>query len=82
MCQYAYCKENMRASKQLIAAVLLGLLAFSLRFPGAGSFTTVDEFNWMGRSQTFWHELFVDRDIGGTFVTSHPGATATWLAVS
>ncbi|MAF80468.1 hypothetical protein CL628_00480 [bacterium] len=70
----------MTVSKQIIATVLLGLLAFSLRFPGAGSFTTVDEFNWMGRSQTFWHELFYDRDIGGTFVTSHPGATATWLA--
>ena len=70
----------MRLSKQLLVVLAIFLLALALRLPGAGSFTTVDEFNWMGRSQTYWHELFYDHDISGTFVTSHPGATATWLA--
>jgi len=70
----------MKISRRIVAALLIGLLALALRFPGAGNFTTVDEYNWMMRSQTFWHELFYDHDIGGTFVTSHPGATATWLA--
>lgn len=56
------------------------LLALTLRLIGAGSFMTVDEELWMIRSGEFYHKLFDRMDPGGTFTTTHPGATTQWLA--
>lgn len=69
----------MKMSKQVMAAVLVGTLALGMRLPGLGSFMTVDEENWTLRSQGFYHNLLVNHDPGGTFMTTHPGATAMWL---
>ncbi len=41
---------------------------------------TVDEEKWMLRSGEFYHKLFDQHDPGGTFTTTHPGATVQWLA--
>jgi len=61
-------------------AVLLGIgcVALFARLWGIGSFMTVDEENWMIRSAEFWQKL-ASGDPGGTFLTTHPGATAMWL---
>ena len=40
---------------------------------------TVDEENWMIRSSQYWHNIFHNNDIGGAFMTTHPGAFAMWL---
>lgn len=40
---------------------------------------TADEAQWMIRSSQFWHELFRQGNPGGTFMTTHPGATAMWI---
>jgi hypothetical protein len=61
-------------------ALLIFVLALAVRLPGLGSFMTVDEENWMLRSAGFWHELFRNGNPGGTFMTTHPGATTMWLA--
>lgn len=66
--------------KRLAVAIGVAVLALAVRLPGAGEMMTVDEENWMLRSGMFWHELFAQRDPGGTFVTSHPGAVTTWVA--
>jgi 4-amino-4-deoxy-L-arabinose transferase-like glycosyltransferase len=60
-------------------AVGIALVALLLRLPGAGQFMTADEENWMVRSAHYWHNLFFVGDAGGTFMTTHPGATAMWL---
>lgn len=54
------------------------LLALVFRLIGLGSFMTADEPNWMIRSAQFWHEM-ASGNPGGTFITTHPGATAMWL---
>ncbi len=59
---------------------LVMLIALIVRIPGLGSFMTVDEEKWMVRSGLYWHKIFRDGDVGGAFVTTHPGATLTWLA--
>lgn len=66
--------------KIVLSAVLIGLLALALRLPAVGKIMTADEENWMLRSALFYHELFRDHDLSGTFVSSHPGATVMWLA--
>lgn len=60
--------------------IVIMVLALSLRLIGVGSFMTVDEEQWMIRSGEFYHKLFDRHDPGGTFTTSHPGATTQWLA--
>ncbi len=57
---------------------LIGLLALVVRLFGLGSFMTADEPNWMVRSSQYYHN-FRKGDTGGTFMTTHPGATAMWL---
>jgi hypothetical protein len=61
--------------------IVLGIIiiALSVRLLGIGSFMTVDEENWMIRSSEFWHNFF-SGDLGGTFRTTHPGATVMWIA--
>lgn len=67
-------------SKRLtLIAMVIVVAALGLRLPGLGSFMTVDEENWTIRSAAFWHSLFRHGDLGGTFLTTHPGATAMWL---
>src|SRR5688572_4849734 len=56
----------------------IAVLALTTRLWGIGSFMTVDEENWMIRSSQFWHKV-LQGDPGGTFMTTHPGATAMWL---
>lgn len=67
--------------KNTTAMIVLGvvLLALAVRLIGIGSFMTVDEDNWVLRSSEFYHKLFRNGDPGGTFVTTHPGATSMWL---
>lgn len=67
----------MRSNVLVVVAILV--LALSVRLLGLGSFMTVDEENWMIRSSEFWHKL-MQGDPGGTFITTHPGATLMWLA--
>lgn len=68
--------------RKRVAWVVLGvvLLALGLRLVGIGSFMTVDEENWMIRSGTYWHNLFRNKDTGGAFMTTHPGATLMWIS--
>ncbi len=73
-------KKFLFLKKPIVAAVFIVLLAVLVKLPGGGDFMTVDEENWMIRSATFWHELFRQRDPGGTFLTTHPGATTMWLS--
>lgn len=68
----------MRGAKIWLVAAI-GVLALVVRLPGLGTFMTADEPNWMVRSAEFYHKVFRDRDLRGTFLTSHPGATAMWL---
>ncbi len=60
--------------------IIVILLAFVLRLAGVGTFMTVDEEVWMTRSGEFYNKLFDKKDPGGTFTTTHPGATTQWLA--
>lgn len=62
-----------------IVCIAVFLLALLVRLPGAGSFMTADEEAWMLRSGEYYHKLFQHFDAGGTFLTTHPGATAMWL---
>ena len=64
--------------RALVVIVLIGV-ALALRLPGIGETMTVDEYNWMYRSATFWHKLQAG-DVKGTFITTHPAATVTWLS--
>lgn len=79
---YVYYKGYMIrqiAKRRLLMGVLLiGCLALMLRLPALGRFMTVDEENWMLRSQTFMSKI-LDGDIAGTFLSSHPGASGMWL---
>jgi len=61
---------------------LLGLfiLALLIRMIGIGTYMTVDEEKWMIRSGEFYEKMFTKNDPGGTFTTTHPGATTQWLA--
>lgn len=59
-------------------AIVIGGLALGLRLFGLGSFMTADEPNWMVRSSQYYHN-FLKGDLGGTFMTTHPGVTAMWL---
>lgn len=70
----------MRHSRTLIAIILVMSVALGVRWVGVGTFMTVDEENWMLRSGGFWRNLFINHDPGGTFMTTHPGATLMWLA--
>jgi 4-amino-4-deoxy-L-arabinose transferase-like glycosyltransferase len=74
--------NEQRLAAKMTLWIVLGvvLLAVILRLYGAGSFMTVDEELWMTRSGEFYHKLFDKNDPGGTFTTTHPGATAQWLA--
>lgn len=58
----------------------MGGLALLVRWPVLGEFMTADEENWMLRSAGFYHNIFRKGDTGGAFMTTHPGATAMWLA--
>ena len=62
------------------AAAVIFVVALIVRLPGLGDFMTADEENWMLRSGTFWHELVRNGNPGGTFMTTHPGATTMWLS--
>ena len=62
-------------AKMMLMAALVAMLALALRWPGLGSFMTVDEEQWMLRSGDFWHQLFRNGNAGGTFMSTHPGAT-------
>ncbi|MDZ4225657.1 MAG: phospholipid carrier-dependent glycosyltransferase, partial [Candidatus Andersenbacteria bacterium] len=64
--------------KKYLYILLIFVIALGLRLWGAGSFMTVDEENWMVRSAGFYHEMAAGNP-GGTFLTTHPGATAMWL---
>jgi 4-amino-4-deoxy-L-arabinose transferase-like glycosyltransferase len=66
--------------RSVLVFLLIAALALAMRLPGLGSFMTADEENWMFRSAQFWHSLFFDRNVSGTFLTSHPGATTMWVA--
>lgn len=68
-----------RITKHLLVAIVIGGLALAVRLPGAGSFMTADEENWMIRSGEYYHNLFRKHDTGGAFMTTHPGATGMWL---
>lgn len=70
----------MRLSMKIGWVIATGLLALLVRLPGLGQFMTADEENWMLRSAGFYHNLFRNGDTGGTFMTTHPGATTMWLA--
>lgn len=59
--------------------VLIGILSLLVRLPGLGVFMTADEPNWMIRSADFYHQVFRHHHPLGTFMTTHPGATAMWL---
>ncbi|MBI1833769.1 MAG: phospholipid carrier-dependent glycosyltransferase [Candidatus Andersenbacteria bacterium] len=65
-------------SRKLIFFAFAALALF-LRLPGLGQFMTVDEQLWMLRSGEYWDKL-LQGDFKGTFVTTHPGATITWLS--
>ncbi len=73
-------QRYMPISKQVLIASLIGFLALGVRLPGLGKFMTADEENWMLRSGQFYHNLFRNSDTGGAFITTHPGATAMWIA--
>lgn len=64
--------------KFLLIGVVVAVLALVVRLPGLGTFMTADEEQWMLRSATFWHEV-LQGNLGGTFLTTHPGATAMWI---
>ncbi|MCH8748401.1 hypothetical protein IH781_01485 [Patescibacteria group bacterium] len=72
----------MSKSKTIWVAVLVGVIALLVRLPEAGSFMTVDEYNWMTRSATLWDEVFRQGDLSGTFQSTHPGTSVMWLAGS
>lgn len=63
-----------------LCVVGIFVLALFVRMIGIGSFMTVDEEKWMIRSGKFYEKLLVKNDPGGTFTTTHPGATTQWLA--
>ena len=69
-----------KKAKTISLVVLLVLIALALRLPGLGQFMTVDEERWMLRSAMFWHKMFREGDPGGTYITTHPGATTMWLS--
>lgn len=58
---------------------MVGVVALVLRLPHAGSFMTVDEYNWMYRSAEFWHQLLQGHP-AGTFLSTHPGTPILWLS--
>lgn len=66
----------------LVLLIVVSALAFVVRMPGLGEFMTADEENWMLRSAEFWHDLFREGDISGTYITTHPGATTMWISGS
>lgn len=66
-------------ARALWAAIGVALLALGLRWYHLGDFMTADEAVWMLRSGDFWHKL-EKLDPAGTFETTHPGATVSWLA--
>lgn len=68
------------SANQLILTIVVALVALAVRLPGLGSFMTADEQVWLLRSGEFYDKLFEQRDPGGTFMTTHPGATLMWVA--
>ncbi|MDP3997077.1 MAG: glycosyltransferase family 39 protein [Candidatus Andersenbacteria bacterium] len=64
--------------KRTLIVCLVLVVAIGLRLPGAGKFMTVDEENWMLRSDTFIKKI-LQGDLAATFMTTHPGATGMWL---
>lgn len=72
----------MWSTEKIFAVSVVGIfvLALCVRLVGIGSFMTVDEERWMIRSGEFYEKLFDKNDPGGTFTTTHPGATTQWLA--
>lgn len=73
-------KNSQLFRRPAVLAILIVITALVLRLPGLGSFMTVDEEKWMLRSAEFWHSIFREGDPGGTYMTTHPGATTTWLS--
>jgi len=65
--------------RRFVLVLVVVLFALAVRLPAAGTFATVDEENWTIRSADFYHQLFREGDPGGTFITTHPGATAMWI---
>lgn len=72
--------QRILQNKALLVVVFVVLLAMTVRISGLGEFMTVDEAKWMVRSGEYWHKLFRNGDVGGTFVTTHPGATLMWIS--
>ena len=66
--------------KTWLGLLVVFVVGLGLRMIGLGDFMTADEENWMLRSAGFYHKVFRDGDLGGTFMTTHPGATTMWLA--
>ncbi len=60
--------------------ILILTTALLVRLPGLGSWLSVDEENWIIRSSQYWDKLFIEHDLGGTFITTHPGTTLMALA--
>jgi len=65
---------------KVAAALAVTIVAVLLRLIGIGQFMTADEENWTIRSSGYWHNLFRNKDTGGAFMTTHPGATLMWVA--
>jgi len=60
--------------------LVITAMALVVRLPSVGEFMTADEGAWMLRSGEFWHKLVRLQDPGGTYLTTHPGATTMWLS--
>ncbi|KKT93845.1 MAG: hypothetical protein A3E37_03290 [Candidatus Andersenbacteria bacterium RIFCSPHIGHO2_12_FULL_46_9] len=73
-------EQKLAAKKPVRIVWGVVFLTVVLRLYGVGSFMTVDEELWMTRSGEFYHKLLEKNDPGGTFTTTHPGATTQWLA--
>ena len=67
---------------QLEQGALVLVLAGSLilRLSGLGSYITIDEPNWLGRSTDF-REALLGRDWGATYQSEHPGVVTMWVGV-
>lgn len=64
--------------RSIFIALVIAGLSLGLRLPGLGDFMTADEANWMDRGRSFYKDTFIG-NLGGTFMSTHPGATAMWL---
>lgn len=65
-------------ARTIVVIAAVALLALAVRLPGMGEAMTADENSWMTRGALFWNEL-ASGDPGGTYITTHPGATVLWL---